>query len=87
MKDNNGVFTERLKLERVRKGITMKQMAEMLGYNSTSSYMYIEKGKVQPTIMVMNKISAFLGRPVQYFFKLNVQETQTKQGPWNYYGW
>ena len=39
--------------------------------------MYIERGEVQPTIDTMNKISKVFGKPVDYFFKLNVQEAQT----------
>lgn len=78
MKDNNGVYTDRLKKARKEKNISFRKMAKLLGYNSPSSYMYIERGEVQPTIETMNKISSILGRPVNYFFKLNVQDTQTK---------
>ena len=78
MKDNNGIYTERLKLSRQDKEITLRKMAKLLGYNSPSSYMYIEKGDVQPTIETMNKISNILGESVEYFFKLNVQDSQTK---------
>lgn len=77
MKDNNGVYTERLKKLRTDKGITFKDMARLLEYNSPSSYMYIERGDVQPTIEKMNKISNILGESVEYFFKLNVQDAQT----------
>ncbi|CAK7002853.1 helix-turn-helix transcriptional regulator [Tissierella sp.] len=78
MKDNNGVFTERLKDARKINRISFRKMAKMLGYKSPSSYMYIERGDVQPTIETINKISEILGQPVEYFFKLNVQESQTK---------
>lgn len=73
MKDNNGIYTERLRQARKEKGISMREMAKLLGYNSPASYMYIEHGKVQPTIEKMNKISSILGHPVDYFFKLNVR--------------
>lgn len=76
MKDNNGVFTERLKKEREVNQLTLRQMARLLGYNSPSSYMYIERGEIQPSIEKMNKISYILKKPVNYFFKLNIQETQ-----------
>lgn len=79
MKDNNGIYTERLKAERKINNISFRSMASMLGYNSPSSYMYIEKGESQPTIEIMNKISIILKRPVDYFFKLNVQEAQTNK--------
>lgn len=77
MIDNNGIYTERLKRIRKEKNISLRKMAELLGYNSPSSYMYIERGEVQPTIETMNKISSILGHPVNYFFKLNVQDNQT----------
>ena len=78
MKDNNNIYTERLKQVRTSKGISFREMAKRLEYKSPSSYMYIEKGEVQPTIDTMNKISVILGEPVDYFFKLNVQDTQTR---------
>lgn len=77
MKDNNGVYTERLKKVRKKEDLSLRKMAELLGYNSASSYMYIERGEVQPTIKIMNEISKILNKPVDYFFKLNVQENQT----------
>lgn len=79
MKDNNGIYTERLKEIRLEKKISLRAMAKLLGYNSASSYMYIERGEVQPTIETMNKISKILGKSVEYFFKLNVQDNQTKK--------
>ena len=79
MKDNNGIYTERLKKARKKSNISFRKMAELLGYNSPSSYMYIERGEVQPTIETMNKLSSILGHPVDYFFKLNVQDSQTRQ--------
>jgi len=76
MKDKNGIYTERLKQARKEKNLTLKEMAELLGYNSAASYMYLEHGKIQPTIEKMNKISSILGHPVDYFFKLNVRGSQ-----------
>ncbi len=81
MKDNNGIYTERLKQARKEKNISFRKMAKLLGYNSPSSYMYIERGEVQPTIKTMNKISSILGHPVDYFFKLNVQGSQSSNDP------
>ena len=68
MKENNGVYTERLRKARKEINISFRKMAELLGYKSPSSYMYIERGEVQPTIETMNKISKILGNPVNYFF-------------------
>ena len=78
MKDNNGIYTERLRKARENQAISLRAMAKLLGYKSPSSYMYIEKGEVQPNIDTMNKISKILGKSVEYFFKLNVQVSQTK---------
>ena len=78
MTDNNGIYTDRLKKARQERSITFRKMAQLLGYNSPSSYLYIERGDVQPTIRMMNEISNILGQPVDYFFKLNVQDNQTK---------
>ena len=78
MREINGIFTDRLKQVRKSKGISLREMARKLDYNSPSSYMYIEKGEVQPSIYMMNKISKILDKPVNYFFKLNVQDAQTK---------
>ena len=77
MKDNNGVYTERLKKARSENKISLRDMAKLLDYKSPSSYMYIERGEVQPSIDTMNMISSVLNKPVDYFFKLNVQENQT----------
>lgn len=77
MKDNNGIYTERLKETRVSMKYSMRKMAKKLGYNSPSSYMYIEKGEVQPSIEMMNRIARILGKPVNYFFKLEVQDIHT----------
>lgn len=77
--DNNGVYTDRLKKARQENKISFRKMADLLGYNSPSSYMYIERGEVQPTIKTMNTISKILKQPVDYFFKLNVQANQTNR--------
>lgn len=71
------VYTDRLKIERFLKKLTVRDMAALMGYKSPTTYSYIERGIVEPKIKDMNKISEILGRPVEYFFKLNVQETQT----------
>lgn len=78
MEVNNNIYTDRLKESRESKNISFREMARLLGYRSPSSYMYIEKGDVQPTIETMNKVSNILEKPVEYFFKLNVQDSQTK---------
>lgn len=71
----NNTKTENIKKERLKKGRSYADMANFLGYKSRTTYMYLEKGMTNPSIDVMNNISKLLGKPVQYFFNLNVQET------------
>lgn len=68
------VYTERLKQEREAKGFSYKDMAEQLNYKGKTTYMYIENGNTQPTLKKMRNISRILGKPVAYFFNLNIQE-------------
>ena len=64
------VYTERLKEARIKKGYTYQQMANSLGYNSRTTYRYIELGKTKPKLDVMIKVSELLDQPIEYFFKL-----------------
>ena len=50
MQENKFVNTEELRIERLRKQLTYKNMAEKLGFRSQVSYSNIEKGKVIPKI-------------------------------------
>ncbi len=66
----NGVRTERLIDERLKKHLYQKDMAKKLGYNSTMTYSYIERGVTNPTLNQMNRISEILEKPVSYFFDI-----------------
>ena len=50
-------------------------MADLLGYKSRSTYMYIERGFTEPRLEVMNKIAIIFNKPVSYFFNIKVQES------------
>ncbi|MEA4805135.1 helix-turn-helix transcriptional regulator [Acetobacterium wieringae] len=71
------VYTERLKEERKKKGFTYAYMAKQLGYKSRSTYRYIELGVTAPKLSIMTQIAFILGKPISYFFNLEVQETNT----------
>lgn len=74
MQENKFVNTEELRIERLRKQLTYKNMAEKLGFRSQVSYSNIEKGKVIPKIEQMIQISQILGKPTEYFFNIKVQQ-------------
>lgn len=69
----NLVHTNRLRAERKRQGLSYEKMAEKLGYKSKCTYMYIENGKTKPKLEIMLKISEILGKPVDYFYNLELQ--------------
>lgn len=71
------VNSENLRRERFAKKLTALDMAVKLGKSSASSYTNIENGIVEPKISDMNIISETLGKPVEYFFNIKLQETQT----------
>jgi transcriptional regulator with XRE-family HTH domain len=79
MNYSNFVYTERLRRERFAKKITMREMAELLGYKSPTSYMNIENGKVCPKLDKMIEIADLLGKPVEYFFNIKVQDSRTNK--------
>lgn len=74
MEQTKYVKTEILKAERKSYGYTYKDMAKKIGYNSPTTYMYIEKGQTIPNLLTMLKIAKVFGKPVSYFFKLDIQE-------------
>ncbi|WP_242825106.1 helix-turn-helix transcriptional regulator [Acetobacterium woodii] len=72
------VYSDKLREERKKKGLTYEAMAYKLGYKSKSTYRYIELGKTIPKLNVMTEIASILNKPVGYFFNLEVQEYGTK---------
>lgn len=76
---NKLIYSERLKEARIALNLSYEDMARKLGYNSKSTYMYIENGTTEPKLSIMLKISSILNKPVEYFFNLEVQESQTSE--------
>lgn len=68
------VYTDELKRERKNKGLSMENMAELLGFKSKVSYYNIENGISEPRISHINRISKILGKAAKNFFNLKVQK-------------
>lgn len=68
------VKTDELRLSRIAKRLTYKDMAKRLGFKTAASYYNIEVGKSMPTIEIMNNVAIILGKPVQNFFNIKVQQ-------------
>lgn len=67
------VYKDELKRERKTKGLSMKDMAQMLGFKSKVSYYNIENGISEPRISHINGISKILGKSAKKFFNFKVQ--------------
>lgn len=67
------VNTEELKQERKNKGLSITDMAKLMGFNSKVTYYNIEIGITEPKISHINKISNILGKPPKNFFNFKVQ--------------
>ena len=65
-------INKKLRAERLKRNLTYEDMADLLGYKSRSTYMYIERGFTEPRLEVMNKIATIFNKPVSYFFNLKV---------------
>ena len=68
------VKTEKIKNERIKKNMTIKDMSTELGLKSPVSYYNLEVGIVEPKISQMVKVSKLLGKSVAYFFNIQLQE-------------
>lgn len=68
-------INKKLRTERLERNLSYKDMADLLGYKSRSTYMYIERGFTEPRLEVMNKIATIFNKPVSYFFNIKVQES------------
>lgn len=67
------VNTEELKKERKNKGLSIVDMAKLMGFNSKVTYYNIEIGVTEPKISHINKISEILGKAPRNFFNFKVQ--------------
>ena len=72
-KYSNYVYTDELKRERKSKGISLNDMAKMLGFKSKVTYYNIENGVSEPKISNIINISKILGKSPKNFFNLKVQ--------------
>jgi len=71
------VKTENLRLARISRRLTYRDMSTKLGFKSAASYYNIETGRSLPNIKVMNDISDIFGESVENFFNLEVQQRYT----------
>lgn len=62
-------FGEKLKILRKRKGVTLKDLAVQLGFNSHSYVSELESGKKKPTVDVVLSIARFFGVSTDYLLK------------------
>ncbi len=67
------VYTEELKNERKRKGLSIIDMSKLLGFKSKVTYYNIENGISEPKISNINNISKILKKSPQKFFNFKVQ--------------
>ena len=68
-----------LRVERVRKGYTQEQLANILGFKNKSSYCLIENGKATVSIELANRIAiAFCRQSSRFFNKPDGQAITNK---------
>lgn len=72
-------FSENLKYWRIKKGMTKRKIAEMLGC-SVQSYAQYENGKRKPKIETIKRFADALGVPVSVLFDIE-HETVQKDDP------
>ncbi len=68
------VYTEELRKARKKQGISMENMAKLLGFKSKVTYYNIENGISEPKISNINEISKILGKSAKNFFNFKVQK-------------
>ena len=68
------VYTEELKKERKKQGISIENMAKLLGFKSKVTYYNIENGISEPKISNINEISKILGKSAKNIFNFKVQK-------------
>lgn len=62
-----------LRVERVRKGYTQEQLANILGFKNKSSYCLIENGKATVSIELANRIAIALGLSEDITYRIFLQ--------------
>lgn len=58
-----------IKIKKLRKdnGLTLQQMAEILGYSSAKGYYEVETGRIKLRIEHLEKLSIFFNVPIKNF--------------------
>lgn len=72
------VYTDELKRERKKKGLSIMDMSKLLGFKSKVTYYNIENGISEPKISNINDISTILGKSADNFFNFEVQKNWIK---------
>ncbi|WP_195515887.1 helix-turn-helix domain-containing protein [Enterococcus dispar] len=75
------VDLQRLKAERIAKGLTQDEMAELMGWNTRTPYAKRENGIVSIGADELIKMAGILGFTtdnIGIFFKVNVPESERK---------
>lgn len=54
--------------KRIEKGLSQKEIANLLGISNRTSYTRMENGLVQLKATDLEKIAQILGEPISYFF-------------------
>ena len=67
------VNTSELKKERKNRGLSIMDMAKLMGFSSKVTYYNIEIGITEPKISHINRISEILGKAPKNFFNFKVQ--------------
>lgn len=62
---------KKLKLFRIRKGLTQEDMAKKLGYKGKSGYCQLENGAVKMTLEMAEKIAEILNEDIMTLFFKN----------------
>lgn len=68
------VYTDELRNERKKQGLSIQKMAKLLGFKSKATYYNIENGISEPKISDINEISNILGKSAKNFFNFKVQK-------------
>ena len=74
------LFGEKLKMLRKQKGITLKDLAVQLGFNSHSYFSELESGKKKPTVDAVLSVARFFQVSTDYLLKdeITINDSNTE---------
>ena len=58
-------YPNRIKQLRMKKGLTQRELARIMGYESVSSLSHMEAGRKLPSVKTVMKLEAALQRPIR----------------------